>query len=105
MNEDSMRKPLTAEQQHRLAKLAALPDEEIDLSDIPALTEEELREFRRPGPGGPLALPVSTPVDVAVVRWFETHANDRPYHAEINRVLRDHIERAERKARAERKRA
>ena len=95
MNEDDMKKPLTSEQLDRLAKLAAMPDEDIDFSDIPPLTEEQLSEFRRVDEERPAS--VATSLDLNVVRWFASHANDGPYEAEINRVLREHIARAARK--------
>ena len=42
--------PLTAEQEERLEKLKNMPDEEIDYSDIPKLTEEQLKKFKRVNP-------------------------------------------------------
>ncbi|MCL1892606.1 MAG: hypothetical protein FWG02_00015 [Holophagaceae bacterium] len=38
--------PLTEEQQARLDALAAMPDDEIDCSDIPEATEEQLARMR-----------------------------------------------------------
>ena len=32
----------------RLAEIAAIPDSEIDFSDIPALTDKQFTQFRRP---------------------------------------------------------
>ena len=42
--------PLTAEQEERLEKLKNMPDEEIDYSDIPKLTDEQLKKFKRVNP-------------------------------------------------------
>ena len=43
--------PLTEEEHRQLKALAEMPDSEIDLSDIPESTEEQLRNFkRRPSP-------------------------------------------------------
>ena len=45
-----MGEPLTAEQKAELEALKNLRDEDIDLSDIPELTEEQLKKFRRVNP-------------------------------------------------------
>ena len=42
--------PLTAEQEERLEKLKNMKDEDIDTSDIPELTEEQLKKFKRVNP-------------------------------------------------------
>lgn len=42
--------PLTAEQEERLEKLKNMKDEDIDYSDIPKLTEEQLKKFKRVNP-------------------------------------------------------
>lgn len=38
---------LTDEQKKRLEELDKIPDEEIDLSDIPEITDEEVKRMRR----------------------------------------------------------
>jgi uncharacterized protein (DUF4415 family) len=93
---------LTDEQKERLAKLEALGDEGIDLSDIPEITEEQWAT-RRPGHYRPVKQPVTIRLDSDVVGWFKDHAGDAPYQTEINRVLRQHVARQlvqERKKRA-----
>ena len=42
--------PLTEEQKARLEYLRNMSDDDIDYSDIPKLTEEELKQFRRVNP-------------------------------------------------------
>ena len=42
--------PLTEEEKEHLEKLKNLKDEDIDLSDIPELTEEQLKKFKRVNP-------------------------------------------------------
>ena len=49
--EDIFGKPLTTKQKAMLKRLEAIPDSEIDCSDIPELTEEQISQFRR----GPVA--------------------------------------------------
>ena len=45
-------RPLTIEQRERLARLKNIRDEDIDFSDIPEPTDEELARATRPGWGG-----------------------------------------------------
>ena len=42
--------PLTPEQVARLEELKNMSDDEIDYSDIPKMTKEELRQFTRVNP-------------------------------------------------------
>ena len=42
--------PLTEEEKAELKALKEMRDEDIDLSDIPELTEEEMRQFKRVNP-------------------------------------------------------
>jgi uncharacterized protein (DUF4415 family) len=83
---------MTQEQKARLEKLAAMPEEDIDLSDIPEITAEQWAT-NRPGHYRPLKQPVTIRLDSDVVGWFKDHAGDKPYQTEINRVLRQHVAR------------
>jgi uncharacterized protein (DUF4415 family) len=84
-------KTLSAEQLERLAKLAAMPDEEIDFSDIPEITDEAWERGRQRGFYKPVKQPVTMRLDADIVAWFKDHAGDKPYQTEINRVLRNHV--------------
>ena len=64
--------PLTSEQQAQLAALAARPDDEIDYSDIPPLTN--LEQFYRP------VKEMTTPV--------ENRRLDKPCHSRQFSLLR-----------------
>jgi uncharacterized protein (DUF4415 family) len=97
MIEHEPNRPLTPEQLEQLAKLAAMRDEDIDLSDIPELTEEQLSRGFRPGLHRPIKMPVTIRLDADVVGWFKEHAGDKPYQTEINRVLRQHVAKHEKK--------
>jgi uncharacterized protein (DUF4415 family) len=90
-------KPFSPEELEQLAKLRAMRDDEIDLSDIPELTEEQLSRGFRPGLTRPIKMPVTIRLDADVVGWFKEHAGDKPYQTEINRVLRQHVAKAEKK--------
>jgi uncharacterized protein (DUF4415 family) len=85
-------KPLSPEQLERLEKLAAMSDEDIDLSDMPEITDEQWARAFRPGLGRPIKQPVTIRLDTDIVNWFKAQAGDRPYQTEINRVLRQHVE-------------
>jgi len=88
---------LSPEQQERLARLEALPDDQIDTADIPEAPHENASLARRPGRGETLALPDAVALDADIVGWFKDHAGDKPYQTEINRVLRQHVAKAEKK--------
>jgi uncharacterized protein (DUF4415 family) len=90
-------KPFNPKEQEQLAKLRAMRDEDIDFSDIPELTEEQLSRGFRPGLTRPIKMPVTIRLDADVVGWFKEHAGDKPYQSEINRVLRQHVAEAEKK--------
>ena len=90
-------KPFSPDELEQLAKLRAMRDEDIDLSDMPELTEEQLSRGFRPGLHRPIKLPVTIRLDADVVGWFKEHAGDKPYQSEINRVLRQHVAKAEKK--------
>ena len=79
-----MRKPLTPDELERLAKLAAMPDEDIDTSDIPETTDEQWALAFRP----------MVRIDLRVVHWFKLNAPGGDYPREINRVLRRHVDEA-----------
>ncbi|MDR7117022.1 BrnA antitoxin family protein [Caulobacter sp. BE254] len=90
-------KPFSPEELEQLAKLRAMHDEDIDLSDIPELTEEQLSRGFRPGLHRPIKMPVTIRLDADVVGWFKEHAGGKPYQTEINRVLRQHVAKHEKK--------
>jgi uncharacterized protein (DUF4415 family) len=90
-------KPFSPEELEQLARLRAMRDEDIDLSDIPELTEEQLSRGFRPGLHRPIKMPVTIRLDADVIGWFKEHAGDKPYQTEINRVLRQHVAKHEKK--------
>ena len=99
MNEKRTRKDmfeLTDEQKARIERLRALPDEEIDTSDIPVVLD--LKNARRGMFYRPVKQQITLRLDADVVAWFKEHAgeNGRGYQTEINRALREHVVRTER---------
>lgn len=89
------KKALSPELQDQLNKLAALPDEQIDIADIPEASPDAWKHARRPDLYRPVKRPVTLRLDVDVVSWFKAHAQERGYQTEINRVLRRYVTDAE----------
>ena len=85
-------RPLTRKQRAELEALAAVPDERIDLGDIPEVrdwTGAERGRFYRP-----VKQQLTLRLDADVVAWFKRHApGGRGYQTDINRALRDHVRR------------
>ena len=80
---------LTKAQQTEVQALAALPDEQIDTSDIPEILDWS--GARRNLLYRPVKRQITLRLDADVVAWFKANAPDgRGYQTEINRVLREH---------------
>ena len=99
MKEELTRKDsfeLTDEQKARIERLKALPDDEIDTSDIPVVFE--LKNAQRGYFYRPVKQQITMRVDADVVAWFKDSAgeNGRGYQTEMNRALREHVVRSER---------
>ncbi len=87
-------KKLTKEQKADLAALEALPDEQIDTSEIPELTD--WTDARRGLFYRPVKQQITLRLDSDVVDWFKRNApGGRGYQTEINRALRRHVQRCE----------
>ena len=70
-----------------LAALAALPDSQIDTSDMP-----EVRDWRGAQVGRfyrPVKKPVTLRLDADVVEWLK--AREGKYQTAVNRILRDYM--------------
>ncbi|MGH7576720.1 MAG: BrnA antitoxin family protein [Longimicrobiales bacterium] len=84
--------PLTPEQRKRLD---ALDERDIDLSDIPEITDEMWARAVR-GVSGPseyyraLKQQITLRLDKDIIAWFKANA-ERGYQTEINRVLREYV--------------
>jgi len=78
---------LTAKQERRIEALAKLPDDSIDFSDIPEMTEED---WKRPHWIGlhhyPGKKSVTIRLDSDVVKWFK--AQGKGWQTKMNWVLR-----------------
>jgi uncharacterized protein (DUF4415 family) len=82
-----MRGCSTRESRTDWEKLASLPDEKIDTSDVPELDEDFFREAEiRLPPGKQL---VSIRLDRDVLDWFKRQG--KGYQTKINAVLRAYV--------------
>lgn len=92
-------KKLTNEQRRRqIQSLVALPDDEIDTSDIPELTEEQMRRAVRGQFYRPIKRPVTMRLDADVIDWLK---KDGPgYQTKANRLLRHEMLRSYRTTKA-----
>jgi uncharacterized protein (DUF4415 family) len=77
---------LSAEEIASLKALAARPDSEIDLSDIPELTEEQWKNAERGHFYRPVKRQITARVDADVLAWFKSQG--KGYQSRINAILR-----------------
>ena len=87
---------LTGDQRAELAALEALSDDEINTTDVPELLDWS--DARRGVFYRPVKQQITLRLDADVVAWFKTHApGGRGYQTDINRALREHVQRMEAK--------
>ena len=90
---------ITPEIQANLDRLSAMSDEDIDLSDIPEITDwsSAVRgKFYRP-----IKQQLTLRLDSDVVHWFKANAGTRGYQTRINAALRQFVEQERKRAAAE----
>jgi uncharacterized protein (DUF4415 family) len=83
------RESLTPQLQAELDALAAMPDSEIDTTDMPPVTDwsHAVRgPFYRP-----IKRPLSLRVDADIVDWFQRQGQG--YQTRMNSALREYVER------------
>lgn len=78
--------PLTEAQRQHLAALAAQPDDQIDLSDIPELTDAQLAEMKPAAHYRPVKKQITARVDADVLAWLKSQG--KGYQSRINAILR-----------------
>lgn len=78
--------PITTEQKRRAGALAAMPDSEIDYSDIPPLTEEFFKNAVRNPFYRPVKKQLTVRVDADVLAWLKQKGAG--YQTRINETLR-----------------
>ena len=91
MRKDDSNK-LTEKQSLQISKLASMPDDEIDTSDIPEVLDWS--GAKRGLLYRPTKQQITLRLDADVLAWFRAAVpGGRGYQTEINRVLRDHARR------------
>ena len=78
--------PLTDTQRQQLEALAALPDDKIDVSDIPEMTDAQLAELKSAALYRPVKQQITARVDADVLAWLK--AQGKGYQSRINAILR-----------------
>jgi len=93
-----MRKLTASQRNKELKALAALRDDQIDTSDIPELTDEQLSRAVRGLMYRPLKKPVTMRLDMDVIEWLKRQGPG--YQTKANALLRQEMIRSYRKKKA-----
>ena len=84
---------LSEEQRAELAALEALPDDQIDTTDIPEVLDWS--NAKRGAYYRPLKQQITLRLDSDIVAWFKSQTEGgKGYQTAINRVLREHLARS-----------
>lgn len=78
--------PLTAAQREELKRLAKLPDDQIDLSDIPEMTDAQWAQAVRGRFYRPVKQQITARLDADVLAWLK--AGGEGYQTRMNAILR-----------------
>lgn len=78
--------PLTEKQRRDLEALADQPDDSIDLTDLPELTEAQLAEMRPAAHYRPVKKQITARVDADVLAWLKSQG--KGYQSRMNAILR-----------------
>jgi uncharacterized protein (DUF4415 family) len=79
--------PLTEKQKKEVEALAAMPDEQIDLSDMPELTDDQLKNAVRLRFYKPVKQQITARLDSDVLHWLKSQG--RGNQSRINSILRE----------------
>ena len=84
---------LPSDVQAQIRALEALPDDQIDTTDAPEILDWS--DARRGVFYRPVKRQITLRLDADVIAWFKTHAKGgRGYQTDINRALREHVQRS-----------
>lgn len=78
--------PLTNQQLTELAHLAAMPDKQIDYSDIPATNPEQWQNAKQGRFYRPVKQQLTLRIDADVLDWYKSQG--KGYQTRINDLLR-----------------
>jgi len=80
---------LTAKQKAEIEALNRMPASDINCSDIPELTEQELKKAVQSRFYRPVKQHVSLRIDADVLAWFKSQG--KGYQTRINAILRERM--------------
>ena len=90
---------LTERQRQHLDALASRPDDQIDLTDIPELADDQLAEMTSAAHYRPIEKQITARVDADVLAWLKSQG--KGYQSRINAILRrEMLEKRQAKARS-----
>ena len=78
--------PLTEKQRQHLDALASRPDDQVDLADMPELTDAQLAEMRPATHYRPIKQQITARLDADVLAWLK--AGGQGYQTRMNTILR-----------------
>lgn len=78
--------PLTEAQRQHLDALASRPDDQIELNDMPELTDTQLAEMKPAAHYRPIKKQITARVDADVLAWLKSQG--KGYQSRINAILR-----------------
>ena len=79
--------------QRELKALEAMPDKEIDTTDIPEITDVDWKRMKVGTLYRPIKKSVTIRLDSDLIAWFK--AKGRGYQTAINRVLREYVSKSQ----------
>lgn len=83
---------LSSDVQAQIRGLEALPDDQIDTTDIPEILDWS--DARRGVFYRPVKQQITLRIDADIIAWFKARARDgRGYQTDINGALREHVNR------------
>jgi len=88
------KKSIIKDSQTDWERISKMSDEDIDLSDIPEVSEDKLKDAQVRFGGKPIPkekIRVNIFLDTDIVAYFKTIAGGRDFHAVINDALRNNI--------------
>ena len=84
-------RPLTPKQKAELKALAALPDEQVDTTEMPEIIDWS--DARRGVLYRPVKQQITLRIDADVIEWFKSRRpKGEGYQTNINRALREYVE-------------
>jgi len=78
--------PLTEKQRQHLDTLASRPEDQINLEDMPELTNDQLAEMKPAEHYRPVKKQITARVDADVLAWLKSQG--KGYQSRINAILR-----------------